>query len=150
MTCLDCPYSELKERHEYDNFQDDHAYCEKVGGKHYACGWCSECEQSANERKQNRAIKKQTDKRYRREKYNNKLKRLYDNCKWYPNPVTKQCYENFNEIELPYYKRLYKGNHKTSPYRFYKKHSNRLVRKNQDVPNYSGYKKVFDYWWTVD
>ena len=34
--------------------------------------------------------------------------------------------------------------------RFYKKHSNRIVRKS-DVPHKgNGYRKYFDYWWEMD
>ena len=51
----------------------------------------------------------------------------------------------------PYYKRCYRGNHKGSRYSYYKKYANRQVRRHKDkIQSGGGYKKVFDYWWTVD
>lgn len=55
------------------------------------------------------------------------------------------------KIPKPYYIRYYRGNHKWSRYRYYKKYSNRIVRRfGEDIQNGSSYKKCFDYWWTVD
>ena len=59
--------------------------------------------------------------------------------------------EGYVENPKPYYKRYYRANHKGSRYSFYKKYSNRRVRRRKNN-TYSGgsYKKCFDYWWTVD
>ena len=81
-------------------------------------------------------------------------------------------------VEKPYYKRCYRGNHKGSRYKFYKQYANKKVRRygngviepvdwdgdsdywdyifypynkhDGELKNGGSYKKVFDYWWTVD
>ena len=44
--------------------------------------------------------------------------------------------------------------HTKRPYgdskKYYKKYSNRCVRRAKDVPNHNQYRKVFDLWWTID
>lgn len=51
----------------------------------------------------------------------------------------------------PYYKRLYRGNHKNNRYAYYKKHVNRVVRRyKEEIHKGGSYKKCLDYWWTVD
>ena len=44
--------------------------------------------------------------------------------------------------------------HTKRPYgdskKYYKKYSNRCVRRTKDVPNHNQYRKVFDLWWTID
>lgn len=43
-----------------------------------------------------------------------------------------------------------KYNKNSNRQRFYKKHSNRIVRKS-DIPHKgNGYRRYFDYWWTMD
>lgn len=34
--------------------------------------------------------------------------------------------------------------------KYYKKYSNRVVRRSKDIGQHSNYKKVFDLWWTID
>lgn len=153
LECEECPYAiediERRKRILGNDYQPEYVWCEKVGGKHYAFGWCSDCGE-IDYTNQLKILRNKSTKRSRKEKYNNKLKRLYDSCRGYPSPVIKYDWINFEDVELPYYKRSYKGNHKGSRYKFYKKHSNKLVRRSNYISNYGGYKKIFDYWWTVD
>ena len=33
---------------------------------------------------------------------------------------------------------------------YYKRHSNKLVRRTKDIYNHNSYRKIFDLWWTID
>lgn len=33
---------------------------------------------------------------------------------------------------------------------YFKKYSNKKVRRAKDIPNHNQYRKVFDLWWTID
>ena len=33
---------------------------------------------------------------------------------------------------------------------FLKRQSNKRVRRDKNIPNYGGYKKCFEYWWSLD
>lgn len=54
-------------------------------------------------------------------------------------------------LKIKYYKRLYRGKDNGDLFGFYKKYSNRVVRRyKKELPKGCGYKKCFDYWWVVD
>jgi hypothetical protein len=151
--CEDCPYviKDINKRKRVlgNDYQPEYVWCDKVGGKHYVFGWCSDCDIKQYKKKPIE-YKNISTKQSRREKYNNKLKKLYNCCHGYPSPVTKDTWIDYKAVELPYYKRLYKGNHHGSRYKFYKKYSNKVIRRSENVPNYGGYKKCYEYWFNVD
>lgn len=110
---------------------------------------------------------KKLRRRKRREQNNQRklyLVCLFNNSNSYPSPVvTKDKERNYvwvsksfpkwsdDENSIAYYKHSYRGNHKENRYQFYKKYANRVVRKYKgEIPSGCGYKKCFDYWWTVD
>lgn len=52
-----------------------------------------------------------------------------------------------------YAKRFYRGKHRNSRSSYYKKISNRTVRRTPidvEIPDGGGYRRRYDYWWTVD
>jgi hypothetical protein len=61
--------------------------------------------------------------------------------------------ENGNWVprEKPYAVRTNKSKNATR-YRYFKNYSNRIIRRNklEDVADGGTYRKIFDYWWTVD
>lgn len=86
-------------------------------------------------------------------------------CKGYPTPaIPLDKYGNYvpdeewfvwfpndKRNDISYYQRIYRGNHNGNRYQFYKKYGNKVVRKCREEINDGGhYKKIFDYWWTVD
>lgn len=143
---------------------DEYAYeteqfvrCDKVGGKVYNCGHCTdwnEDDQSVNIR--NHAKRKRKNKRERDQLHKQHLKWLAENSQDYPCPVTyedKIWVRGYGYVENPksYYKRWYRGRHKDNRYKYYKKYANRAVRRyNDEIHNGCCYKKIFDYWWAVD
>lgn len=53
----------------------------------------------------------------------------------------------------PYVRRFYRGRRKGSCSSYYKKVSNRAVRRlplETEIGNNASYRRVFDYWWTID
>jgi hypothetical protein len=77
MSCINCPYNELEARHNRGNYQDDYAWCDKVGGKHYGYGWCDEIyEIKPYQTKKSYKKKEKFNKYYRNKKYKDKLKKL--------------------------------------------------------------------------
>ena len=92
-TCIKCPYSN-------EVFQDEYTWCDKVGGKHYAYGWCSDCnfqkESSANKRR-----KKRLNKYFRNKKYKNRLKKLCNDIKYNANtPAYIKQWANSTSTDL--------------------------------------------------
>lgn len=50
----------------------------------------------------------------------------------------------------PFYRRYWRGTH-NNRFRYWRRVSNRKVRRYRgDVHNGGAYRKIFDYWWTVD
>lgn len=133
-------------------------WCDKVGGKVFCFGRCSDAYlESLVQTKHIIHKKKRRNKRERDLKHKRHLKALYENNQYYPSPVTytDEIYvkgEGWVDNPKPYYKRCYRDNHKGGRYRYYKKYSNRCVRRYKKEIHCKGnqYRKIFDYWWTVD
>ena len=97
----------------------------------------------ANAHKKGSRPKKST-KQSRAAKYNNKLKRLAKLGKY-------ACFaymsKGLDGNERP--KRFYHSSN-AQRFRYYKKHSNKIVRRYKgEIKNGNYYRKIFDYWWTV-
>lgn len=147
MECRNCPY--------YDSGLNGQ-YCGKVGGKTLLYGYCEDALRR-NVKQINHSKQKRKNKRERDQKYKNHLKFLVKNVQYYPSPViyTDEIYikgEGWVNNPKPYYKRCYRDNHKRGRCKYYKKYSNRCVRRYKGEIHSKGnqYRKIFDYWWTVD
>ena len=147
--CFTCPLG--KESYErrlkiYDSLNEDPDYneiaysiwCDKTGFK---CGWYGHCDEAFTDdiKPTTKINKKQSTKRSRRYAKNKKIKNIYRyNHNW-------MC---------PYYEhdsRLVQSNFAWRNKRYYKKHSNKQVRKYLfGISNGNGYRKIFDYWCEVD
>lgn len=158
--CNNCPcgkadYDRRMLSHGKEDAEDFH-WCEKTGGKVYIFGRCEDA-YSEEPLPVNPSKKKRRNKRERDSAYKAHLKRLHETCNGYPSPVwykTKGWVPGYGYVELstPYYKRIYRGggNKRGTPSDFFKKFSNRQVRRyNGELHNGGAYKKVFDYWWNV-
>lgn len=98
---------------------------------------------------------KRRSKRQQNLKHRNHLKFLAENVQSYPPPViyTDEIYTRQGWVKnpKPYYKRLYRGKHKHNRYKYYKKNANRCVRQYKgEIYKGNMYRKIFDYWWSVD
>lgn len=47
------------------------------------------------------------------------------------------------------YVRYYSSGKKSGKTKFYRRVSNKKVRKSEEVFSYNQYRKLFDYWWTL-
>ena len=135
MKCRDCTYGrEPFEKYEpYIDEEDieDCIWCDKVGGRVYSFGHCSDWYEQDEEKCNNRSRKKRRNKYERDLKHRNHLKHLYEIVGSYcPSPVryTDEIWVKgvgYVENSKPYYQRLYRG--KRSGY--LKRQSNRVIRR---------------------
>ncbi len=97
--------------------------------------------------KKSRLTKIKRDRKHKRH-----LKFLADNIHSGATHVTEEwSMTKSRTITKPYYKRIYRGNRSNNRYKLYKRVSNKKVRNYKgDISNGGAYKKVFDYWWSVD
>lgn len=143
-------YYDLKPEDAADEFEQ-FLWCDKVGGKVYCFGHCTDFYKDTNTvNNQNSSKQKMRNKRERCQKYKEHLKRLYEIAyKWYPSPVyyTDKIYvRGYGYIEnpKPYYKRLYRG--KGSKY--LKKQSHRKIRRYKgELHNGWLCHRIYDFWW---
>lgn len=132
------------------NQSEQFVWCDKVGGKVYSFGHCSDWYEQDEENYKNHSKKKRINKRERYLKHQNHLRYLYETVGgYYPTPV-----RYVDEIWIkgigyiknpkPYYQRLYRG--KKSKY--LKQLSNRKIRKYKgELHNgYQHVHKIFDWW----
>lgn len=99
---------------------------------------------------------KRTKKYMANQRHKKRLERLAQNeSRGYPQGaymVDEKLDENGTYVPCePYAVRIRKGG-RTSRYSYFKNYSNRVIRRSKldDISNGSSYKKIFDYWWTVD
>ena len=120
-------------------------WCDKVGGKVFCFGKCSDAYSNQNQKINHiPSKKKRRNKRERDLKYKKHLEMLWEqrNIIGYRPSIYVE--------DNAYYKRL-TPNHGGKLRRMLKKCSNKKVRQYKgDIPNGSGYKKVIDYKWTLN
>lgn len=154
MRCRDYPYG-CEDFEKYKSYIDKEdiencIWCDKVGGKVYSFGHCSDWYEQDEKNYKNHSKKKRINKRERYLKHQNHLKYLYETVGgYYPTPV-----RYVDEIWIkgvgyvknpkPYYQRLYRG--KKSKY--LKQLSNRKIRryKGELHNGYQYIHKIFDWW----
>lgn len=79
---------------------------------------------------------------YRRSRERNRrLKKLYNESYSF---ITGAWYD---EKKKRY--RRSESSRKSAKHKYYRKISNRKVRRSKDVPNGGKYRRVFDYWWEL-
>ena len=121
------------------NESEQFVWCNKVGGKVYTYGHCSEWYEQDEENYKNHSKKERINKRERYLKHQNHLKYLERVACKYPPAV------EYVENPKPYYKRWYRD--KSSSY--LKRQSNKAIRryKGELHNGYQQIHKVFDFWW---
>ena len=166
MECRNCPYikEEFKTRYLY-NDTEEYCWCDKTGGKLWWYGYCSDAFHDTQQNNIKHSCKRKRNKRERDQKYKQHLKFLAENCKDYPSPAYPAD-ENGNYIpgaewhiwfpdeepkDIVYYKRQYRAKRRWNRFAYYKKYSNRRVRRYKGGIHKGGaYKKIFDYWYEAD
>lgn len=147
-------YHYLKPEDAADEFEQ-FIWCDKVGGKVYCFGRCTDFYENNDKIHINRSKKKRRNNRERDLKHKKHIKHLAQTYSYYPPPaipIDEDGYWNFDDpVGTVYYKKIYRGNHRGNRYKFYKKYANRVVRRyKEEISNGCAYKKCFDYWWTVN
>ena len=155
MKCRDCPYGQ-EDFNKYSSYVNEEdiencIWCDKVGGKVYCFGHCSDWYEKNIKSSKKHSNKNRRNKYERNLKYQNHLKYLYEIAGgYYPTPVryTDEVWikgVGYIENTKPYYQRLYRS--KRSKY--LKKQSNRKIRRYKyDLHNgYQHIHKLYDFWW---
>lgn len=129
-------------------------WCEKTGYKLWTTGLCEDFTfdefDRADKRRRQRKNKHEHDKKYKRH-----MKFLAENISHYPSPAfpvsANGDYVNDDERHLfAYYKRCYQSQGKRSRVNFFKKISNRKIRRyKQKIPNGRWCHKLYDFWWEI-
>ena len=88
-------------------------------------------------------------KRIREMKYRRKLKKRYSafHCILPPAIPVDMNNKWADEDEEGFVR--YRRSYNPGRAKYLRKLSNRIVRKRKDVPSRGGYRKCFDYWWTL-
>lgn len=135
------------EHNEYLQF--DHCGCDKVGDEFFMSGYCEDAFVEKPRPKKKGARK--TGSAYRREQAVKKRNKRME-------IVTRRRYNPFaGYVECDWVDDKFQpvGNHIKFPknsnaQRYYKNQSNRRVRRYKgSLPNGNGYRKLYEYWWTL-
>ncbi len=147
MECERCPY-----------WQPEYLWCDKVGGKHWQYGYCSDIEY--NKKGYYYDYNKQNNKTYSKRKPTNKWERQYVfklKDKRLKQIIRQGGYApHRGYIEWDYIDGKWQetGTHIKYPTRsntqkWIKKYTSSKIRHSKDVPLYNGYRKYVDYWWIM-
>lgn len=151
--CDECPICEEWERRLLDarrngyDFQFDHCGCDKVDAKFYAGGYCSDA--FAEKPKAKSKGRRKTGRAFRRKMRRKVIKEYRDrDSQGWPiyGPYIHGHWDGDEYILGTYVEYPKSSKNKV----FYKRVSNKKVRRSKDIPpKGNGYRKVFDYWWTI-
>lgn len=128
-------------------------WCDKVGGKVYCFGHCSDYDDfSVIPIKLNKSKQKRRTKRERDKKYKNHLKQLYGSSNTYSSPVRRvdKVYDedqhSYIPLDHPYYTRQYRRHYS----KYLKRQSNKKIRRYKgELHNGNMCHKLYDYWWDL-
>ena len=162
MNCKHCPYiiDEFdKHKFFFSNLNDDEieemCWCDKVGGKLYMCGQCSDSVQAIqNDKRSGNSDLKRRNNSYEKDlRYKRKLKKLYQDTKNSYPPISLPVNQNgyYDQHNPVYYKRFYLSKRgRVSITSYYKHQANKAVRRYKgDISKGCNYKKIFEYAWSV-
>ena len=152
--CDECPISEgvdhrlrLAQECGYTP-QLEYCGCDKVQAEFFQSGYCEDA-YIAKPRKRKKG-KRRTGSAYRREmeiKHRKDLIWIIHNCGY--NPAAGYIdWDWVDGIWQPVGKYI-KYPKNSNAQRYWKRHSNKIVRKRNEVFRGNQYRKCFDYWWTM-
>lgn len=151
--CDECPIIEglehrLRIAEEYGELQLEYCGCDKTEYEFFLGGFCSDA--ILKKIADKKSGRRKTGSRYRREMKRRKFER-YKELGWFSRGAGMGYvdweYVNGRLLPVGRYFRYPKDSHRQ---RFYKRHSNKRVRKTAVPLNGSGYKRCFDYRWEID
>ena len=146
-------YRYLQPKDAPDEFER-YLWCDKVGGKTYIMGRCCDADFSKQESVINNNSEWKEKKRNKRErdcKHNNHLKSLYETSRrCFPVIYKDKIFikgHGYIDNPKPYYKRIYRG----SKSHYYKRKSNRKIRRYKgEIPTKGSFcHKIYSRWWEM-
>ena len=149
--CDECGIHEQVERRMQvarelgENLQYDHCSCDKVGDEFWAGGYCEDAfAEKSSKRNEGR---RKTGRAYRRKMRRKTIQKYRNGKGWIYGPHLRGHWEGGKFVLGSYIKHPQNSSNKA----FFKRVSNKKVRRSSGVPvKGNGYRKIFDYWWTID
>lgn len=138
---------EIAEKHpEYGDFQFDHCSCEKIDDEFFAGGYCEDA-WTAKPEKQGHG-KRKTGRAFRRKMRRKVIQKYQDGHRWICGPYAKGHWEDDKYVLSSCIRHQQNSANK----RFFKRVSNKKVRRRVNImmPKGNGYRRIFDYKWTID
>lgn len=153
--CDECPIVEqldhrlsVAERHpEYGDFQFDYCACDKVDAQFFCGGYCEDAWISTPAC--HIAGKRRTGRSYRRNMRQKNIEKFLarDNQGHCFGPYIHRRQDKDERVLGTFIRYPKSSANKV----FFKRVSNKKVRQSKDIPlKGNKYRKVFDYWWTID
>lgn len=155
--CDECPIVKQLERRlllsiefpEYGDFQFDHCACDKVGDEFFSCGYCEDAWVDRPKIKQK--PRQERGRAYRRKmtaKKNNRRLNLARSR--YADYFSISVEWGFLDGRLQPVGKYVKTPKKSDIKTYWKNYSNRVIRRGACMGSgKGGYKKAFEYWWTI-
>lgn len=140
-----CDEFRLQVAHESGEcLQFDHCSCDKIDAEFFAGGYCEDA--FAKRAPKRSKGKRKTGRAFRRKMRRKTIKKYRDGNNWIYGPYLRGHWEGDEFIFDSCVKHPQR-----SARTFFKRVSNKMVRRSKDLPlKGAGYRKVFDYWWTID
>ena len=156
--CSNCPYGkeDIKRRKQLlgddeIDYQPEYCYCDKVGGKHYAFGWCDEADDIAlinittisKHRKTNKYERKLIQKHK-----DQRLRNIINNYGY--NPRIGFVDWDFVDGVWQEVGKYIKYPRNSNRQKWIKKETSHKLRHIKDIPLHNKYRRYIDYWWIMD
>lgn len=134
-----------QEHPEYGDFQFDHCGCDKVGEEFWMIGYCGDAFVQKDARKG--FGRRKTGREYRRKMHRENIQKCRNRDNWVWGVHVAGHWDGDEYILGSYIKRPKRSSNKV----FFKRVSNKKVRRSKEIlPKGNGYRRLFDYWWTID
>ncbi len=125
--------------------QFDHCSCDKIDAEFFAGGYCEDAIVKIPKVKS--VGKRKTGRAYRRNMHKKVIQKYRSQDDWICGVYISGHWEGNEYILGSYVKRPKSSANKV----FFKRVSNKKVRRNKyALSKGNGYRKIFDYWWTID
>ena len=128
--------------------QLEYCGCDKIQSEFYIGGYCEDAHEPKPQKKK-RGLRRKgyVYRRAMEDKHKKDLTWIINNCGYNPN-AGYMDWDWVDGVWQPVGKYI-KYPKNSNAQQYWKRHSNKIVRKKKDVYQGNRYRKCFDYWWTL-
>lgn len=153
-TCDECPISEGVE-HRLDIAQKkgstpqlEYCGCDKIQSEFYIGGYCEDAHEAKPQSvKRGKRRKGYVYRKEMEEKHRKNLTDIINNCGY--NPCVGHIEWNWVDGVWQQVGKYIKYPKNSNAQQYWKRHSNKIVRRRNEIYHGNQYRKCFDYWWTL-